>query len=189
MDANHNGFHLVFPKSHRFLRVLQQPEVNRLIKHGWTMDKTLFLDCSYVQTHLDYLPAQVGSWVMDAKDRDVYYNLVLFTRGYVSEAHQIELEDTILHETHHLTETITKLQNGELPHPSDDSAVEAIWREEQSELAGTTASLVRHHGLLRVSSVLAEADCQMAHMKLARSIDHVHHSLVGRKNRGEAKKG
>jgi hypothetical protein len=165
-DVQNRGVRLVFPKSYAFLRRLQRPGVNRLIKHGWTIPKSLFLEMPFLQSHYDLKPAEVGAWLIDVEERDVYYNLALFLNGYVSEVHQIELEDTVLHEMDHLKENYVTMTGGELPHGlgGGEEVVEGIRQEEREERTDTASILGRKYGKARVHSVLANEE-----MKLARS--------------------
>jgi hypothetical protein len=164
MDIRKRGIQLVFPKSYRFLRRLQRPEVKRLLKHGWGIERTLFLDSPYLQSHLDLSPAAVGAWIIDVQGRSMYYKVALFSRGYVSEAHAIELEDTILHESDHLKEYLAIIERGKLPHVINGGAeiVDKIRQEESAERLGTAASLIDRYSLRRVDFELAEANRKLA---------------------------
>jgi hypothetical protein len=164
IDVQKKGIQLAFPKSHGFLSRLERPEINRLLKHDWSIKKTLYLDHRFLQTHFELRPSEVGSWIIDVEEQGVYYNVLLTTRGYVSGASPIELKDSVLHEMDHLQEYLSKMIGGELPHGIGGTleVEDSIRKEEHGERLDTFSVLARRYGLLRAYSALAEAERKLA---------------------------
>lgn len=96
---------LTYPKNYNFIKHLPQSNVNRLIKHGWDVNKTIFLEIPYVTTfYLNLTPSLAQFWSVCIPSKKIIFRILVFTRGYVSNADPIELEDTIIHESLHLSE-------------------------------------------------------------------------------------
>ena len=99
------GVVLTFPKNYNFIKHLPQPDVNRIIKHGWNIDKTIFLEIPYVITfHPNFDPSLIQFWSVCVPSKKIIFRIVAFTKGYVSNADPIELEDSIIHESVHISE-------------------------------------------------------------------------------------
>jgi len=126
-----DGIELAFPKTLEFIRRLQWPEVNRLVKFGWTLRKTLFIDTPYLLTFNPFLPSQAASYTIDVQEKAIYFRVVAFQQGYVASASRIELEDTVLHETDHLKEHDEKGLTGQLPLDTGTGSREDVARRYQ----------------------------------------------------------
>jgi len=99
------GVVLTFPKNYNFIKHLPQPHVNRIIKHGWNIDKTIFLEIPHVTTfHPTFDPALIQYWCVCVLSKKIIFRTIVLTKGYVSNADQIELEDSIIHESLHISE-------------------------------------------------------------------------------------
>ena len=148
---------LAFPKSVTFIRPLPRPQVNRLVKHGWSEPKTVFLESLYLFTFFPFLPAQAGAWIIDVQDKRVFFKGVAFRRSYVSDAERIELEDTVLHEVDHLREYLPKSRGGGMPvetgHGEEAYRIQA--EHEHSERDSTKDALIKRYGPSKVAKSLA----------------------------------
>lgn len=155
-----HAIELAFPKSFAFIRLLQRPEVNRLKKWGWSIEKTVFLDIPYLTTFFPFHPSQAGSWLIDVQQRDTYFICAAFCRGYVASADRIDLEDTILHEMNHLRENTEKAQTGDMPIGSGEpqEVMDREWKHEVGEMSSTMRTLSAKYGQRRVVQALQSAN-------------------------------
>jgi len=107
------GVVLVFPKNYDFICKLPKLHIKTLIKHGWTTEKTIFLEIPYVVTFTpDMEPSFAQVWQIRIPNKKSIFRAVIFMKNYVSDSHIIELEDTIIHEQIHIQEDEPKLLKG-----------------------------------------------------------------------------
>lgn len=104
---------LVYPKNCNFINDLRRKYVKKLKKHGWDIDKTVFIEIPYVMTFsYRLLPALVATFIMDVVPQKSYFKCLVLTRNYLPNSHFIEIEDTIAHEKLHLEEEEPKFLQG-----------------------------------------------------------------------------
>jgi len=106
---------LVYPRDDKFIRELPVKDVSRLVKYGWDIEKTLFFEVPYIMSFSYNLePSLASNFILDVVPKKSYFKCLVFTKEYVIKAHQIELEDTILHEKSHLFENESKFRIGNI---------------------------------------------------------------------------
>lgn len=150
---------VAFPKNDHFLKLLPQPDINRLAKSGWKLPRTVFLDSFFMFTFFPFLPARAGSWIIDIQSRCVFFRTVAFRRGYVSQAPRIELRDTVLHEEDHLEENEAKGIGGSLPNEVNSlEELNDVRSHETRERETTADELSRKFGREKVQKELIRAE-------------------------------
>ena len=148
---------IALPKSYEYIRPLQKPEVDRLLKNGWSEERTLFLEVPYIFSFFPFAPAQAGNWIIGVQEKKVFFKVVAFSRGYVSTTSQVALEDTVSHELGHLGESLKAGLRGVLPIGTKDEVTEAeLQAEESREHVLTFDKLSRKYGVETVAMALLE---------------------------------
>ncbi len=109
------GVALAFPKTYDFVKEARADRLKRLVKHGLDTDRLLVFEIPYVVTYRrDFDPALALTSFQILPKENLYFRTMVFTENYVSNAHVVELEDTIIHESFHLREDEEALRKGEL---------------------------------------------------------------------------
>jgi len=94
-----------FPKSFDFIQDLPSNAVTRFKTLGWDIPRTIFLEVPYVLVHTVTLePSICGIRFFPIYEKEIYFRVLTFTKGYIENASDIEIEDTILHEKKELTQ-------------------------------------------------------------------------------------
>jgi len=90
---------IFFPKSFDFIRDLPSNAVTKFKALGWDIPKTIFLEVPYILIHSEALdPSNCGIRFFPIYEREIYFRVLTFTKGYIENASDIEVEDTVLHE-------------------------------------------------------------------------------------------
>ena len=100
---------VVFPKSFDFIRDLPSNAVTRFKALGWDTPRTIFLEVPYILVHTETLdPSTCGIRFFPIYEKEIYFRVLTFTKGYIENASDIEIEDSVLHEKKEL-EQLEKL--------------------------------------------------------------------------------
>jgi hypothetical protein len=106
---------LVYPRNEQFIKELPEKDVSKFLKCGWNVMNTLFFEIPFVMSFSYNLePALAANYILDVVPKKSYFKCLIFTQGYILNAHSIELEDTVLHEKRHLIENERKFQIGNI---------------------------------------------------------------------------
>lgn len=104
---------LWFPKNYDFITLANPMTLGRLRKCGLTSDGLVVLEVAAVISYSRGLePALAANHIILMKDRHEYLRTLVVNRQYVLDSEDIELEDTVLHESLHLAEDEPKIRSG-----------------------------------------------------------------------------
>jgi len=160
------GVILVYPKNYDFITDLPRPLANRIEKHGWEMKKTIFLEIPYIVTFYRSLePSMVHYWPLMVPSENSLFRIMSFTRGYVSSAHFMELEDSIIHEQEHMISEEPFYLKGETRPTSTEeteSKIEATTFKKMFQRYGPKWEHVRRNALVNAFKMQAKVKTIMS---------------------------
>lgn len=123
LDAPPNwfGVALWFPKNCDFINLAAPATIDRLEKCGLRSSELAVLEVAAVLTYARSMePALAANHIVLVRSRRGYLKTLIVNRQYVVDSEDVELEDTVLHESLHLAEDEPAIRSGGMTRGSED---------------------------------------------------------------------
>lgn len=98
---------LAFPSSTSFLHDLSSKEMNRIIRLGWDLPKSIHLGMPYFGAYPPaYEPTYSMLGLIILPEKTVYFRCVAWNASFLEKAHDISVEESVYHEQLHITKDV-----------------------------------------------------------------------------------